>query len=63
MCDIRSIGIAIEIIVMETSATATAQVPRRPNWSKTEITHMIVIWSDVDVQAAIDDPLTKNVKV
>ena len=46
---------------MET--TATAQAPRKPNWSDSEIKTLIGIWSEVDVQAAIDDPLTKNVKV
>ena len=51
--------------VPSTSAPTTekTQRPRGANWGTEEVKALIALWSEEDVQNALDDPLTRNTKI
>ena len=40
-----------------------SRVPRSANWEKAEVKALIALWSEDEVQRALDDPLTRNSKI
>ena len=45
------------------STGKVSRVPRSANWEKAEVKALIALWSEDDVQRALDDPLTRNSKI
>ena len=44
-------------------APPPSQRSQGSNWGKDEVKALIAIWSEEDVQNALDDPLTRNTKI